>query len=149
MENLKIKDLMDGLYTGDFGDRFCDYNNGYICDIITEIADNNIDIYYSDLFDWAKGNTTYIDEATAEFGRPDTFIQEIQQGQYYAYEQDLYENLEDSLKLFMYNYILYTLDIEEITEEQDDELLDYDFSDNNDQLENIIEHINEVLKIEE
>ena len=31
------------LYFGDLGDYFRDYNNGYIGDIITEIADNNID----------------------------------------------------------------------------------------------------------
>ena len=146
MENLKIEELKKELFTGDFGDCFWDYNDGYICDIITEIADNHIDIYNSDLLEWAAGNYSYIDEAMQEFGKPDDFLQYIRQGQFLAYEQDLYNNLEDSLKNFMYTYIQDVLDVNEITEEQNDNLLDYDFSDNNDTLENLIDHIKEVLK---
>ena len=150
MKKFNIKNLMSELCTGDFGERFCDYDKGDIGDIISEIADSEVDIYYSDLLDWAKGNVNYIEEATAEFGHPGSFFKELQQGQFYAYEQDLCKNLEDSLKLFMYNYIFYTLKIEEITEEQNDELLsNYDFTDNNNALEDLIEHINEILKIEE
>lgn len=146
MENLKIEELKKELFTGDFGDCFYDYDNGYIGDIITEIADNHIDIYNSDLLEWAAGNYSYIDEAMQEFGKPDDFLQYIRQGQFLAYEQDLYNNLEDSLKNFMYTYIQDVLDVNEITEEQNDNLLDYDFSDNNDTLENLIDHIKEVLK---
>ena len=149
MENLKIEELKKELFTGDFGDCFWDYNDGYICDIITEIADNHIDIYNSDLLEWAAGNYSYIDEAMQEFGKPDDFLQYIRQGQFLAYEQDLYNNLEDSLKNFMYTYIQDVLDVNEITEEQNDNLLDYDFSDNNDTLENLIYHIRETLNEED
>ena len=146
MENLKIEELKKELFTGDFGDCFWDYNDGYICDIITEIADNHVDIYNSDLLEWATENYSYIEEAMQEFGKPDDFLQYIRQGQFLAYEQDLYNNLEDSLKNFMYTYIQDVLDVNEITEEQNDNLLDYDFLDNNDTLENLIDHIKEVLK---
>ena len=78
-------------------------------------------------------------------GKPD-FMRCIMQGQYYSNEGDLYNNLEDSLKFFMYDYIEKDLKIEEITEEQNDNLLDWNFEDNNEMLENLIEHINEVLK---
>lgn len=150
MKNLlKIDDLRKELYTGDLGDRFCDYDNGYICDIITEIADNAVDIYTSDLLDWARNNYKYIDEAMQEFGRPDDFLGEIRQGQYLYNERNLYDNLEDSLILFVYVYIQNVLGIEEITEEQNESLLDYDYTGNNDQLENIIDHIKEVFKIED
>lgn len=151
MEKLKIEDLKKDLYFGDLGDYFRDYNNGYIGDIIAEIADNNIDIYNSDLMDWAKGNTSYIEEALEEFGTPTNnrgqadFMRIIQQGQYLCNEQDLYNNLEDSLKFFMYDYIEKELKIKELTEEQNDNLLDWDFSDNNEQLENLIEHIENIL----
>lgn len=150
MENLKIEDLKKELYCGDFGDCFRDYDNGYISDIITEIADNNIDIYNSDLMEWAKGNISYIEEALEEFGEPKVngridFMKIIQQGQYYYNEQNLYENLEDSLKIFMYDYIEKDLEITELTEEQNDDLLDWDFSDYNEQLENLIEHIRTIL----
>lgn len=152
MEKLKIEELKKDLYFGYLGKYFTDYNNGYICDIITEIADNRIDIYNSDLMDWAKGNISYIEEALEEFGTPTNskgqpdFMRIIQQGQYFCNEQDLYNNLEDSLKFFMYDYIEKELKIKELTEEQNDNLLDWDFSDNNEQLENLIEHINNIFE---
>lgn len=150
MKNLlKIEDLRKELYTGDFGDCICDYDNGYICDIITEIADNHVDMYRSDLLDWARVNYDYIDEANEELGRPDDFFGEIRQGQFLYNEHDLYDNLEDSLKLFAYVYIQNVLGIEEITEKQNEDLLDYDYTDNNDELENIIDHIKEVFETED
>lgn len=151
MEKLKIEDLKKDLYFGDFGDYFRDYNSGYIGDIITEIADNNIDIYNSDLMDWAKDNISYIEEALEEFGTPTNnrgqadFMRIIQQGQFLCNEQDIYSNLEDSLQFFMYDYIEKELKMQELTEEQNDNLLDWDFSDNNEQLENLIEHIENIL----
>jgi hypothetical protein len=155
MEKLRIEDLKKDLYLGDLGEYFNDYDNGYICDIISEIAGNNVDIYNYDLLEWAKGNYSYIEEALDEFGTPTDgngkadFLKIIQQGQYYANERDLYDNLEDSLKFFMYDYIEKTLKIEKITENQNDGLLDFDFSDNNEMLENLIEHISEVIETKE
>lgn len=145
MRKLKIEELKKELWTGDLGDRLRDYSNGYICDIITEIADNNVDIYYSDLFEWAKNNFSIIEEANEEFGTPNDITKQIQQGEFLAFERELYENLEDNLKYFIYDYIEKDLKIKEITEEQNENLLDWDFSDNNEQLENLIEHINENL----
>lgn len=149
MKNLKIKELRKELNLGELGEYFVDYDNGYICDIITEIADNHIDIYTSDLFDWAKNYFCYIEEANTELGTPKDILQQIQQGQFYYYEQNIYNNLEDIMLNYMYNYIENVLNIKEITEEQYDDLLDFDFNDNNEMLENLIDHINEVLKIEE
>lgn len=156
METLRIEDLKKDLYLGDFGEYFNDYDNGYICDIITEIADNKVDIYNDDLLEWAKGNYSYIEEALDEFGTPTDsngradFIKIIQQGQYYANERNLYENLEDSLKFYMYDYIEKTLKVEKITEEQNDELLScFNFDDNNESLENLVEAINEIFTNEE
>lgn len=146
MKKIKIKDLKKDLFLGDFGEYFADYDSGYICDIITEIADNNVDIYYYDLFEWAKNNFSYINEANEELGTPANITKQIQQGQYYANERNLYENLEESLQFFMYDYIEKYLNIKEITEEQNENLLDWDFSDNNEKLENLIDHINEILK---
>lgn len=152
MKNLlKIEDLRKELYTGKYGDCICNYDNGYICDIITEIADSHVDIYINDLLDWAKNNYSYIEEALDEFGTPTDskrnadFIKIIMQGQYLYNERDLYDNLEDSLKLFAYVYIQNVLSIEEITEEQNENLLNYDYTDNNDKLEYIIDYINDIF----
>ena len=149
MELLKIEDLKKELYTGDYGDCFCDYDDGCICDIIAKIADNHIDICNSDLLDWAKGNYSYIEESISEFGidsKNFNFFELIQQGQYLYNERNLYDNLEDSLKFFVYTYIKNVLKIEEITEEQNDDLLDFDFNDNNESLENLIEHIENIFQ---
>lgn len=149
MKNLKIEELKKELNLGELGEYFTDYDSGYICDIITEIADNHINIYTSDLFDWAKNYFNYIEEANTELGTPKDILQQIQQGQFYYYEQNIYNNLEDIMLNYMYNYIENVLNIKEITEEQYDDLLDFDFNNNNEMLENLINHINEVLKIEE
>lgn len=152
MENLKIKELKKDLFIGEFGEEFANYNQGYICDIISEIADNNTPIYYNDIWEEAKENQEYIEEALQEFGTPTDsngnvdLIKIFQQGIYLKNEQEIYENLKDNLKYFMYDYIEKELNIEEITEEKNDDLLDWDFKDNNEQLENLIEHIENVIK---
>lgn len=150
----KIEELKKDLFTGEIGDNLCDYSSGYICDIISEIADNNVDIYNYDLLEWAKGNYSYIEDAIDELGTPTDrqgradFIGMIRQGQYIYYEQDLYDNLDDIIKNYIYNYITNELGIEEITEEQEEEIdmLSYD---NNDELETINEDLNNIFKSEE
>lgn len=143
----EIKEELKGNVCDTYCDCICDYSDGYIGDIISEIADNHIDIYYNDLFDWAKGNTSWIEEANEELGTPNDIIEQIQQGQYIAYTQELYDNFNDMIQLFIYDYIYNTLNIEEITEEQKEaiDMLSYD---NNDKLENIIDDIDEILKEE-
>ena len=96
-------------------DSFTDYSDSnYICDIITEITDSNVDIYNSDLLEWLKENYSVVEEANAEFGAPNDIIKQCQQGQYYQYSNEMYENLSDYIKLYAYDYILNTLKIEEI-----------------------------------
>lgn len=152
MEKLEIEELKKDLFIGDLGEYFRDYNNGYICDIIMEIADNKVPIYHNDIWEEAKNNQEYIEEALQEFGTPTDKTGNVdlmgifQQGIYLKNERNLYENLEDILKYYMYDYIEKELKIDEITENQNDDLLDWDFSDNNEQLENLIEHIENILK---
>lgn len=118
-----------------YGDQITSYNSGYICDVFSEIADSNVDIYYSDLFEWAKDNIGYIDEATEEFGNPNDLIKQIQQGEFYAYEQDLYENQNSVLKLFAYNYL-----------KDNDIVLD---EDDLDDLDNYVEHLESDDRLED
>ena len=135
-----ISDLKTNL-SFTYGENITDYDSGYIGDIFSEIADSNIDIYTSDLFDWGKSNLYYIDEATKEFGDPHDILRQIQQGQYYAYEQELYENKDDVLKYFAYSY-LNDNDIS-LNEDQIDELDSYiNNLDSNDKLEDIRDYCN-------
>lgn len=142
---IKLEDLQKKLYLGEIGEYLCDYNNGYICDVISEIGDSNIDIYYYDLFEWAKNNFSIIEEANEEFGCDNDITKQIQQGQYLYYTNDLYDNLEDIIKNYIYNYIINDLKIEYITKEQFEELEDLSY-DNNDKLEDVINDINDIFK---
>lgn len=128
-----------------FGDQITNYNSGYICDIFSEIADCNVDIYDYDLYDWAKNNYAYIDEATCEYSRPGNIVKEIQQGQYYKYETDLNKNKSDILLLYTYNYLNENDII--LTEEQEEEMTDYVSSLNsNDKLEDINFYCDQILE---
>lgn len=152
-ELLKIEDLKNELNLGDYGEEIAQYNNGYIGDIITEIADNNVDIYNNDLMEWAKGNTSYIEDAMREFGTPEDgngqpdFMRIIMQGQYYMYEQDLYNNIEDILKYWAYSYIEDHYNVTELTEEQNDEIEFYNYT-NVDRLEEIEGMIKDIFESE-
>lgn len=146
-ELLKIKDLKNELNLGDYGEDITNYDSGYVSDIINEIADNYIDIYTYDLFEWAKGNTYYIDRAVDELGRPDTIENEIRQGQYIAYQEDLYNNIEDILKYWAYSYIADHYNVTELTEEQSDEIEFYNYN-NVDRLEDIEAMIENIFESE-
>ena len=146
-ELLKIEELKNDLNLGDYGEDITNYSSGYVSDIITEIADNNVDIYNNDLMEWAKGNTYYIDRAVDELGRPDTIEDEIRQGQYIAYQEDLYNNLEDILKYWAYDYIENKYNITELTEEQNDEINFYNYT-NVDRLEEIKGMIEDIFESE-
>ena len=133
-----LKDLETNL-SFTYGNNITQYDSGYICDVFSEIADSNVDIYTSDLFDWGKNNMYYIDEATKEFGDPHDILRQIQQGQYYAYEQELYENKDDIIKYFAYTYL--NDNNIKLNVEQEEDLDDYLSSvDSNDKLEDIIDY---------
>ena len=139
-----LKDLESNL-SFTYGNNITQYDSGYICDVFSEIADSNVDIYTFDLFDWGKNNMYYIDEATKEFGDPHDILRQIQQGQYYAYEQELYENKDDIIKYFAYTYL--NDNNIKLNVEQEEDLDDYLSSvDSNDKLEDIIDYCKNINK---
>ena len=71
-----------------------------ISDVVSEIADNNVDIYNTDLLEWLAGNYSVFEEAIDEFGFPSNdgrgdLMKAIMLGQYYQNEQTLYEAIEE------------------------------------------------------
>jgi dsDNA-specific endonuclease/ATPase MutS2 len=52
---------------------------------VSEYADSLVDIYYYDIYKSCSKFSEAINLATDEMGRPETIDKEIQQGQYYAY----------------------------------------------------------------
>lgn len=139
------------LSTGEYGECFADYNQGYISDIINEIAGNNIDIYTYDLLEWAKENYEYIERGIDEYGvatdsngRAD-FIGMIRYGQSLYIDEDLYNNLKDNLMNRIIEYLKEN-GIDGITEEQDNALCDiYDELVNYDTLEEIFSDVDDIF----
>ena len=152
---IKIVDEIKKLNIGDYGDKLENYDgSSYICDVISEIADENVDSYYSDLFEWAKENYDYIDEANDEFGIPKDgdIIKQIQQGQFYAIEQEIYEDLQDCIKNYAYKYIFNWdgLNTPEISEEKFSCLeSELEKLDHNNTFDDIIEVVNDILLSED
>lgn len=152
---MNVKELMDKVNIHDIQTKLAEYDSGYIGDVITEIADAEVDIYYYDLFEWCKENWEYVDEACQEFGMPDCkdtniIIKLIQQGQFYYNEEQLYEDLDDMLLYFCYSQLYYDFKIEEITEEQNDAIIEKCTNvDNNDRLDEYVDFLQELIENED
>lgn len=144
MEKIKErKEELKNNLSNTYCDNICDYNSGYICDVITEISDSNIDIYYYNLFEWCKNNFSYVNDWIDECGSSGDIIKDIQGGQYKQISDDLYENMEEMLLLFTYDY-LYNNNIK-LNAEQLEELEESIATlDNNDRLEDIMEMIEDI-----
>jgi hypothetical protein len=96
-----IKEYKDGLNLGKYGEDFLDYDiDHYISDIISFIADGNVDIYYDDLWKWARVNQDWI-EAAIDYGyyvidsKDFDLIRLFQAGQYVAIMDDICSHLEN------------------------------------------------------
>lgn len=151
----KMAELKNGLDDEvlDLFDVVVDYKECcYICDMINEVADSFVDIYNSDLLDWAKNNYEYIEEALDEFGTPTDsngradFFQIIRQGEYLYYDRLFYDNLDDFIKYYVLKYLIDNKI--NIDDEKLEELLEVDSTDidNNDYLEDIDSYVEEFLK---
>lgn len=123
--------------------------SSYICDAISERADNNVDIYNYDLIEWAKSHISEIDEAAEELGKPDSFIGYIQQAQFIVNERNLYEGLDSAIILHAWK--IASERVEEVTEEQAEKLdaMDSIIDNNNNRVEDIEIEVKQILNIEE
>ena len=116
------------------------YKTGhYITDCISWASDDLVDIYTKDLLKWACDNYDMIDESINELGQPDNFLDIIRQGQYYSNDRQMYEDLNEIVKLSALYMIddneqkdnLNEVDIDKIIDELDletetfEELSDY------------------------
>lgn len=140
----------------DFCGDFSNYLDGYayLCDLFTEYADNRVDIYNSDLIEWAQENYNYIDDAIEEFGAPEPFDfwACIRQGQYYEYNEELNSDTDNIIKGLALLYLideLQAIDAIERTEQEFEELFDeLNNIDSNDREDEIKDICDEFLKNE-
>lgn len=136
-----------------FIDCLNDYDNGYICDIISEIADSNTSIYYSDIIKFISNNVEEVNDAIEELGWDGCggdLYKAGQAAEYRKNEHDMYNESEEGLFNVALSHIQYTTKVEEISDEQLDEIdkLCY-YTDNNDRLEDFLEKVDEIVNGEE
>lgn len=102
----KIKELKEQMndISIDLVDEY--YNStAYICDAISQVADDACSIYYNDRIEWLKKDpeaVDYIEQGVEEFGIDSNsfdFWQLITQGQYLQATETLYRDLQDIITL--------------------------------------------------
>ncbi len=116
-EEIKVETLAEDLNTGDHGDRLNDYRNSsaYICDAITEIADNDTSIYYSDILDFIRENPEALADVvteglyTVEAGQEYDLYKHGQAAEFMMIERDIYNHLSAALMLCAVDFIRYDL----------------------------------------
>ena len=149
---VRTLDLLHELDTGDHGDRLNDYRDtdGYICDIIAEIADADTSIYYNDILDFIRENPEALADVIREgLYDPSSNYDLYKHGQaaeYMIIERDIYDHLPDSLFAAAVNFIRFDLDIVEIPEELGELLREWcEDADNGDRMDEIPDRIREYL----
>jgi hypothetical protein len=120
----KLEGLDNNNIVLDIADELCGYDSGFFEDNYREIVESGVDIYNKDLLLWLSEYVyeyeTYINENTPieNFDLYDT----IRQAQFYYFNSLVLDNEEDVFMVYVYNYILNELKVEELTEEQFEEI---------------------------
>lgn len=109
----------------DYSD-FADYipdarNNSCIGDMIAEYADGKTNIYNDDLFEWAKGNISVIDDTLKVYGNFTSITQLIATAQAKEVEDELFAEIF-SINRFWACQMLESLGVREINENQVEKL---------------------------
>lgn len=133
MATINIQEVYNSLKAADhmvYALEFLDKpDSDYVSDAITEIADDTVSIYYSEMRNWLFENEEAFDcmaEAVAE-GFIDTskydFYSHIRSAQYLQASQAIYDSLDDYLALVTY-YKLLDKGVEQLDSDILDEILD-------------------------
>lgn len=149
---MKVSEIERPVLTSD-ADALCDYDSGYICDVISEIADNRTSIYYSDIIKFISEHVEEVNEAIAEFGWDgcgSDLYKAGQMAEYCMIEREIYDELEDGLTVRALDYIEREMKIEQITPEQWDAIAELCAStDNNDRIDDFLSEVENIVNGEE
>lgn len=148
---LEIKNLYNKLESSI--DCLTDYDDGYIGDVITKIADSQVDICFSDLTSWANGHFEEISETIDEFGWGgcgNDLYKAVQMAQFRENENEMYSELSEGIENFAISYLEYSLKMTEIPEENWEEIQDFLADiDNNNRLDEITDFLDEMFSKED
>lgn len=115
---VELNAVLDELDLGDYGEYLNDYREGYICDIIAEIADGETSIYYSDIIKYASEHFGEVADAIDEFGLDGCgrdLYKAAQIAEFSSIERDIYDHLDDCLIMRAAEYILNNLRVETVS----------------------------------
>lgn len=147
-KNVRTESIIENIGLGDYAECLNDYRNSdcYLSDAISQIADNNTSIYYSDIINFIAENVEEVNEAIQEFGWDGCGKDLYKAGQMAEYLQimrDIYDHLEDAILLMACDYIRYDLKCNVIPEELADNIYKWAHEINSDSRCNeILERIN-------
>ena len=152
MYNVKeIKVLMNELCLNDMEEQILDFSNGYVGDVLSEIAGNNVSIYTSDLMDYLSNNIDYVNDHIddvndniSNMGFSGNILSHISDVWYDNNLEELYGNINDIVKYFtLDNIIDYMIgyNIKNISEEDLDNMINENCSDNIDRIDTIVDNI--------
>lgn len=124
----RIDNLKDILSDVIGSEEFCNYSGDtYVSDAITEIADSNTSIYYSDIIKFISEHVDDVNDTIQEFGWDGCGCDLYKAGQLAEMnmiENELNENLDAALALYAYDYLRHN-GIDEVSEEFDNELMEF------------------------
>jgi len=157
-EMVEVSTLADSLDLGDNADRLNDYrdSDSYICDAISEIADSDTSIYYTDILNFISENPEALADVVAEglytvdSSTEYDLYKHGQAAEYMMIERDIYNHLRDAVLLCAVDFIRYDLKRETIPADLADLLQEWaDNADNNDRMNDIPDKIREYFKDDE
>ena len=135
----------------EYAEDLLDYNGTtYICDAISEIADNRTSIYHSDILDFISRDPSALAEVVEEglyevrAGAGYNLYEHAQAAEYMRIEQDIYNQLDDAILAYAANYLRTAYHVEEIDAETWEAITDdLDDIDNNSRFDEITDIIDE------
>lgn len=136
-------------FLGDYAD--IDHNTQYICDAISDFADNNTSIYYYDIKNFIAEHIDEVTEAIAEFsweGCGSDLYKAGQTAEYMYIERDIYNNLDD---IVICTACKYLIDNDISLSDEQLEQLQEDLSNigNNNRFDDILDIINDITDSED
>ena len=140
----EIKVLMNELCLNDMEEQILEFSNGYVGDVLREIAGNNVSIYTSDLLNYLSNNIDDINGNISDIGFSGDILSHISDVWYCNNIEELYGNINDIVKYFtLDNIIDYMIEynIKNISEEDLDNMIDENCSDNIDRIDIIVDNI--------
>ena len=143
--NIKeIKVLMNELCLNDMEEQILEFSNGYVEDVLSEIAGNNVSIYTNDLLSYLSNNIGDVNDNISNMGFSGDILGHISDVWYNNNIEELCGNMNDIVKYFVLDNIIdYMIEynIKNISEEDLDNMIDENCSDNIDRIDIIVDNI--------